>query len=132
ALAPADAPTPPPDAAVSDAGELQGEYDFRRHGSFRTILVLGSAFWRSLTPASVTPATSTSRSVARLVKPFRWTRPASVTRLPSSTRNSSLVMPLSWARPASPTWVSPRASERSSGKACRCTNPESPTFGLPQ
>ena len=27
ALAPADAPTPPPDAAVSDAGELQGEWD---------------------------------------------------------------------------------------------------------
>jgi hypothetical protein len=26
ALAPADAPTPPPDAAVSDAGELQGEW----------------------------------------------------------------------------------------------------------
>jgi hypothetical protein len=27
ALAPADAPTPPPDAAVSDAGELQGEWE---------------------------------------------------------------------------------------------------------
>jgi uncharacterized protein (TIGR03067 family) len=26
-LAPADAPTPPPDAAVSDAGELQGEWE---------------------------------------------------------------------------------------------------------
>jgi uncharacterized protein (TIGR03067 family) len=27
ALTPADAPTPPPDAAVSDAGELQGEWE---------------------------------------------------------------------------------------------------------
>jgi uncharacterized protein (TIGR03067 family) len=27
ALAPADAPTPPPDAAVSDAGQLQGEWE---------------------------------------------------------------------------------------------------------
>ena len=74
ALAPADAPTPPPEAAVSDAGELQGEWEvvsmFTQHGDMTRAFKGGRWIFAGMTLRLVSPKGSGLGPYALHIKPY--------------------------------------------------------------